>query len=39
MRQYENFIKLFENVLNNKESEFLLDINSFINELKFNTSK
>ena len=37
MRQYENFIKLF--VLNNKESEFLLDINSFINELKFNTSK
>ena len=39
MRQYENFIKLFENVLNNKESEFLIDINSFINELKFNTSK
>ena len=37
--QYENFINLFENELNNKESELLIDINSFINELNLNTSK
>jgi hypothetical protein len=36
---YEIFINLFEYELNNKESELLIDINSFINELNCNTSK
>ncbi len=34
-----SFLDLFENELNNKENELLIDINSFINELNYNTSK